>query len=355
MNYHFCNKQITGILTVVPEHVVSFDDEIEHYAFSRAQCMQLKKVMGYKQHHICRTPACVSDLVCSGFRHLFEQGLLQRDEVDALLLLTNSPDYPVPPTSNVIQGMLDLREDTLCLDINQGCAGYMVGLLQAFLLLSQPEIRKVAVVTADIASRTHSYKDRASYPLLGDAAAITIVENKLSPDIHMIMKMQGKAALSIWQPAGGLREPASAESILLREESPGNFMTRHHIRMQGDAVFNYVMKEIPPLLADIMSLYGLSEEAVDFFMLHQPNRFILNRVASKAGISPDKMPSNVVELLGNSIGSTIPCNIALNLGERLESERFRLCLSGFGEGLISAATIMELGPMDFCRMIEIDI
>lgn len=355
MYLHFKNKRITGILTVVPQNAVRFDDEVQNYSFSKAQCMQLKKVMGYNQHRIVRSEACISDLIREGFNHIFTQNWLQREDIDAFILLTNSPDYPVPPTSNMIQGMLGLKQDMICLDINQGCAGYMVGLSQAFMLLEQPEIRKVAVVTADVASRTHSNRDRASFPLMGDAASITIVENGPSDDIHMFMKMDGKGALSIWQPAGGLREPASEDTIRMREETPGNFMTRHHIRMQGDAVFNFVMQEVPAMLEELFHYYGLSYDEVDYFMMHQPNKFILNRVASKIGVPKDKMPANVVETLGNSISSTIPCDITFNLHQRPESESFRLCLAGFGEGLIWGATILDIGSLDFCRMIEIDI
>lgn len=355
MYLHYKNKQITGILSVVPQNEVFFDDEIANYSFSAAQCAQLKKVMGYNKHRLCKTSACISDLICFGFRYLFDNGLLHKDDIDALVLLTNSPDYPVPPTSNVIQGMLGLKQDMVCLDINQGCAGYMVGLMQAFMLLEQPEIRKVAVVTSDIESRTHSYKDRSSYPLMGDAATISIVENRPSADIHQFMKMDGSGALSICMPAGGMKEPANEDSIRMVDDGSGNIMSRHHIRMQGDEIFNFVMTQVPPMFVETFAQYGMSFDDVEYFMLHQPNKFILNRLAKKIGIDKEKMPANVVETLGNSASSTIPNVITLNLKNRPESETIPLCLAAFGEGLIWSAIILNLGPLDFCRIIEMDI
>ncbi len=355
MFLHYKNKQITGILSVVPENEVYFEDEIANYSFSAAQSMQLKKVMGYNKHRLCKTEACISDLIEAGFKHLFDNNLLQKDEIDALILLTNSPDYPVPPTSNVIQGHLGLKQDMICLDINQGCAGYMVGLMQGFMLLEQPEIRKVAVVTADIESRTHSYKDRSSYPLMGDAATISILENRPSADICQFIKMDGTEALSICMPAGGLKEPANADSILMKDDGAGNIMSRHHIKMTGDAIFKFVMTQVPSMFTEIFEKTGKSYDDVEYFMLHQPNKFILSRLAKKIGVSLDKMPTNVVENLGNSASSTIPNVITLNLQSRPETERIPLCLAAFGEGLIWSATILDLGPLDFCRMIEIDI
>ena len=66
----------------------------------------------------------------------------------------------MPPTNSVIQGRLGLKQDMLCLDINQGCAGFVVGLLQAFLLLEQESIRKVVIINADVLSRRVSPKDK---------------------------------------------------------------------------------------------------------------------------------------------------------------------------------------------------
>lgn len=355
MYLHWKNKAITGILSIVPSNEVHFDDEVENYAFSASQTMQLKKVMGYDKHRICKSEACISDLICYGFNHLFDQNLIQKDEIDAMILLTNSPDYPVPPTSNIIQGMLDMKTDMICLDINQGCAGYMVGLMQAFMLLDQEAIRKVAIVTSDIESRTHSYKDRSSYPLMGDAATISIVENKPSKAFSQYIKMDGKGALSICMPAGGLKCPASEDSIKMKDDGSGNILSGHHIHMVGDQIFNFVMGTVPQMFKDIFEKEGLTYDDVDYFMLHQPNKFILSRLAKKIGVDKNKVPANVVETLGNSASSTIPNVITLNLADSLTTRSFKLCLGAFGEGLIWSASIMDIGPLDFCQMIEMDI
>ncbi len=355
MYLHYHNKQITGILSVVPANEIYFDDEMSHYSFSPAQCMQLKKIMGYNKHRICKTKACISDLIIYGFQHLFREYSLAPQKIDAFVLLTNSPDYPVPPTSNIIQGKLGLKKDMVCLDINQGCAGYMIGLMQAFMLLDQPEINMVAIATADIESRTHSFKDRSSFPLMGDSATITLVENRPSANIHQYIKMDGSGAMSICMPAGGMKEPANEDSIRMVDDGSGNVMSRHHIRMKGDEIYSFVMQQVPSMFSELFSHYGKTFDDVEFFMVHQPNKFILNRLAKKAGIDKKKMPTNIVETLGNSASSTIPNAITLNLKERIEYETIPMCLAAFGEGLIWSATILDVGPLSFCRLIEMDI
>lgn len=351
----FKDKKILGVLSVVPKNVVRFEDEADNYAFPKEQTLALKKMMGYNVHRVCRTPACISDLIKFGFEHLFDAGLLRREEIDAFVLLTNSPDYPVPPTSNIIQGELGLKEDCICLDINQGCAGFMVGLMQAFMLLEQDAVKKVAVVTADIESRTHSFRDRASFPLMGDAATITLVGKGASGEIRQFIKMDGRGAKAIMMPAGGLKCPASEETLRWRDDGNGNVMTGHHIRMEGGEIFNFVMKRVPQMFFETFEKYGLGFDDVDFLMVHQPNKFLLARLAKKLGVTLEKMPANVVEHLGNSASSTIPNDITLNIGPELEKKSFKLCLGAFGEGLIWSATILDVGPLEFCRLIEIDI
>jgi len=356
MYLKFNDKKITGMLSIVPSNAVRFEDEAKNYAFPKEQTLALKKMMGYNEHRICKSSdACISDLIKFGFAYLEKENLLGVDELDALILLTNSPDYPVPPTSNILQGELGLKEDCICLDINQGCAGFMVGLMQAFLLLAQDCVKKVAVVTADIESRTHSFRDRASFPLMGDAATITLVERGGSEEIFQFMKMDGRSAKSIMMPAGGLKCPASEKTIQWRDDGNGNVMSGHHIRMEGGEIFNFVMKTVPKMFFEIFEKYGIGFDDVDFLMVHQPNKFLLSRLAKKIGVSLGKMPVNVVETLGNSAGSTIPNDITLNLGAELESRSRRLCLAAFGEGLIWSATILTLGPLKFSRLIEMEI
>ena len=106
--------------------------------------------MGYSSRRIVKNKTSVSDLCIYGLKHLFKKKLLDKNSIDALILVTQTPDYFLPPTSNVISGKLNLNSDVICMDINQGCAGYEIGLIQSFLLLDQKNISKVIVLNADV-------------------------------------------------------------------------------------------------------------------------------------------------------------------------------------------------------------
>lgn len=353
MRLKFQHKKITGILTIVPSREVTFEEEMENYNFSVAKSMKLKMTMGYNKHRMVEEGVCVSDLCVYGMEYLLERGLLRRDEIDALILVTQSPDYFMPATSNVIQGRLGLGEDVLCMDINQGCCGYIVGLCEAFMLLEQESVRKVVLLNADVLSRKVSRRDRNSNPLTGDAASITIVEKSVSEGtVYGMIKMDGSHSDALMIPAGGFRIPACPETAVMKEDAAGNFRCLENLVMKGDEVFNFVQREVPPLIEMLLAEAEEKKENVDWYLFHQPNRFMLNKLADKLGVPREKMPANIVENFGNASGVTIPTNIGFNLGESLKERTYTCCLAGFGVGLSWGALLMELGNVDFNEIIN---
>ena len=353
MNFTFSHRKISGLLAVVPANERSFVDEMSNFNFPVARSLKLKKVMGYDKHRIVDGPVCASDLACFGMEHLFNRGLLGRDDFDALFVVTQSPDYFMPPTSSVIQGRLGLQHDMFCMDINQGCAGFLIGLIQAFLLLDQESVRKVVLINVDVMSRKVSPRDRNSYPLIGDAASIAIVERSGDPaPIHANLKMDGTRREALMIPAGGFRTPSSPETAVLEDDGENNFRSQDHLRMDGQGVFNFVQVEVPPMIEDLLRTAGATSDDVDYFLFHQPNRFMLQKLADAMKVPYEKMPSNIVEYYGNSSGVSIPMAIAHNLRERLTSGTINACLAGFGVGLTWSSMLMRLGPLDFCELID---
>lgn len=353
MDLKFKNKKITGILTVLPANEVAFEDEIKNYNFTLKQSMKLKLVMGFNKRRVVKKGTTISDLSVYGLNYLFDNKLLNKNDIDALILVTVSPDHFMPATSHIIQGRLGLKEDMYCTDITQGCAGYPFGLNQAFMLLEQDEINKVVVVNADIMSTKVSKNDRSSRPIIGDGASITIVENDPNgKTIHGSVKADGKGANALIIPAGGFKLPSSDKTSKLIEDKSGNLKSLDHVEMKGDEVFNFVQKEVPPMIDNLLVKAGLTSEEIDYFMFHQPNKFMLQQLANQMGVAVMKVPNNVVENFGNANSVTIPTAITFNLGSRLKNESFLICMAGFGVGLSWASLILYLENLNFCEIIN---
>ena len=339
MKFHFKNKAITGMMVVVPEQERLFADDMRLFNAPENRSRKLAMVMGYRAHRVVEEGVCASDLAECGFRKLFADGKLKPEEIDALVYVTISPDHFMPPTSCILHGKLGLRRDCFCLDVSQGCCGFVVGLLQAFQLLEQKGVKKVVVVNADVISRK--------------VATIAIVENREGAgDVFADVRFDGTRAMALKIPAGGFRQPSSPETAIMTADHEGNERAPDNLVMDGTAVFNFVMADVPPMLADLAHDAGTDFAGIDKYYFHQPNKFMLQKLAEKLDVPYEKMPNNVVENYGNSSGATIPSAMALNDAETLCRETKRVCFSGFGVGLTYGGIVMNCGNFDFCETIN---
>ena len=267
--------------------------------------------------------------------------------------MTTTPDHFVPPTSNLIQGRLGLPEDVYCLDINNACSGYVVGLLQAFQLLEQMNGKKVVLLTGGVGSQKVSPKDRKSYPLAGDAMGITVVEEgDASAQIFAEMRMDGSRADALMIPAGGFRMPCTPETAIEHEDEDGNIRSLNNLRMKGGEVFNFMQVDVPPLIEDILQTAGKEKDKIDWFLFHQPNKFMVEKLADALEVPREKMPNDIVSHYGNSGSATIPTTICHRLKDSICENAYDVCLSGFGAGLAWGAIVMKLGPLRFCEFAE---
>ena len=123
----FKNKKISAIVSVVPKEEYRFDDEYPDFQTHPGKGEAVQKMMSLDRHRIAPPDVCSSDLCLFGLKQLLDDGTLKKEEIGALIFVSQTPDYFMPPTSNVIHGRLGLDHDVICLDINQGCSGFLTG------------------------------------------------------------------------------------------------------------------------------------------------------------------------------------------------------------------------------------
>lgn len=356
MKAQFSGKRISGLRTVVPETELRFDDEVENYTFPPKQTLRLKAVMGYETHRVVKPSTATSDLLWFGLEGLLAEGLLRREDVGALVAVSVTPDHLLPHVGSALHGLAEFSEDTIVVDLVQGCTAFLHGLMQAFLLLDQlPPGKKVVLAVGDTLSKWVSKRDRNSYPLIGDAASIVIVENGGSDRIHIDLRNDGSRRDTLRIPAGGSRLAPSAETAELVDSGDGNLRSLDNLVMDGSAVFTFVQTDVPPMIEAALADAGVGKDDIDYFLFHQPNKFMLRKLSEKLGIAYDKVPMNIVERYGNPSGASIPLVIADNLAERLRGDELQCCLSAFGSGLSWGAITMKLGGMDFCDLVVSDL
>jgi 3-oxoacyl-[acyl-carrier-protein] synthase-3 len=146
--------------------------------------------------------------------------------------------------------------------------------------------------------------------------------------------------------------PSSKETRLYKDDGTGNLRSDEHLRMVGDAVFNFVQTKVPEMVYDVYKSLQISDEDVDYYFFHQPNKFMLEKLASKLKIDSSKMPNNIVSKYGNGSGITVPLNICENLGEKSLDSIYNVILGGFGVGLTWSMIVCELNRLSFCNIIN---
>ena len=346
--------KIRGICATVPSNVHFFEDEIKDFPFPEKSSRRLAKVMGFKEHRISDAQTTPCDLASYSMQYLFHKGYLEKDATQALVVVAQMADHPIPGNSKVIHGQLGLPQECFCTDIYENCIGFISGLYTACCMIAASRIDEVVLITTDAGACYANKLDRNTYPLCGDAAAVTVVRKSDDPadEIQFLFRTDGSQREALLVPAGGRRMPYSEETAKVFQDAMGNYRSLNNMHMDGTAVFQFVMENVPSLVDDICRYAGIPQEAVQYHLTHQPNRFMLEKLADLMQVPRAILFNNIVEHFGNTSSVTIPVNIAFNLGKRLLTERPLVCYSAFGAGLSLAASVDRLGRLDFCNLIE---
>ncbi len=346
----FSGMKIGGVLSVLPKTEYDYDEETK--AFADLQTRRLKRIMGFSKRRAALETTTTGDFCLAGVRHLLETGKVSKEEIGAVLVLSVTPDYFMPQMSNIIQGELGLSKDIVCMDISQACAAYVLGLYQGFMVLEHlPDDKKVLMCTGDVLCRKNPAWPLSEPSFGGDAATVTVLEkDSAASDVFVSVYNDGTQREALIMHAGGFRMPRSPETAIVRDTGYGNRRSYDDLWMDGSAVFNFVQKEIPIAIDELLAYAKKSKEEIDWYLFHQPNKFMLQKLAQRMGINMKKMPMNIVETFGNSSGSCVGVNICHNLGEQAIKQSYTCCLSGFGGGLAWASAVLDIGPVDFCDM-----
>lgn len=352
MKHVFANKRISAIVCVLPDKVVRYADELEDYNFPVRQSEMLGKMMDYCTRRQCEPTDSVSEYAKQGIQHLIDKGVIKKDELDAIVVASSSQDYIMPSVSYILQGYFDLREDVYCCDIVQQCGGYQFGLMQSFMLMDTFGYKKVLLVTGEMTSKKVGQHDRNARPIIGDAVSVSVIEPAETGEIFVDYRNYGQMADAIKIPAGGLKQPSTPETAVEEKDASGNLRALDHFYMDGEGVFNFVMTHVPPMITDILAQSGDTIESIDYYMFHQPNKYMVDRLADELDIPNEKCFSNIVGIYGNASTATIPLNICHNIADQAQSMDLRLCLSGFGGGLTCNAIVLTNPKMEYCQIID---
>lgn len=278
--------------------------------------------------------------------------LLQRldwapESVDALLMVTQTPDHFLPATACVAHGRLGLSDDCLAYDIGMGCSGYVYGLHQASQLIASKMCRRVILLAGDTISRTLAPEDKACALLFGDAGSATALEyDEQASPWSFVLGTDGKGWQHLIAEDGAFRAQAKRPGGNEEGRLPQLFMN-------GLEVFNFTLDRVPPLVREVLEYHGWSIHNLDSLVLHQANQMVLKKVQTKLGLSDSQVPINI-NRFGNTSMVSIPLVLCDELVSPLRSTVAQdLAMVGFGVGFSWAAAAVTINPVAVASILNV--
>jgi len=325
------NVRISGISACVPKTVAS---NINSPVFLNSEdAEKFISSTGIKERRIASTDICSSDLCYHAAEELIGKLGWNRNEIDCLIFITQTPDYIVPATSCILQDRLGLSAECYSLDITLGCSGWVYGVSIMGSLLSTGYFRKGLLLVGETTTKTKSPTDKSTFPLFGDAGTATGMEYApKSPPMYFHSGTDGSKHKVIYIPDGAFRNPTTLKSLTSEEVEPGVTRNRLQYIMDGGAVFIFSITKPPQSIKTLMERAGITREEVNYYFLHQANKIMVEKILDKLKVPIEKAPTSY-ESFGNTSMSSIPLTMVTSKRDELSSSRLNLIICGFGGGL----------------------
>ncbi len=325
--------QLGPIAVHLPERVET--NEMLQEQFPRWDLGLIEAKTGISQRHIAGERETASDLAVAACERLFTEQAIPRESIDFVLFCTQTPDYPLPTTSCLIQDRLGLRTGCGALDFNLGCSGYVYGLAMADGLIQSGVAKQILLLTAETYSKYIDAEDRSLRTIFGDAAAATLVSAAEEPTLWGFkFGSDGSGGDLLLVGDGGGRPAEDAVRPRHRKR------WRSRLYMDGPSLINFTVEAVPRLVEEILEENGLTDADIDRYLMHQATWKMLDQLRVRMGVCERRLPIDLADL-GNTVSCTLPILIdrVRKRGE-LSGESVNM-LVGFGVGLSWAGCLWK--------------
>lgn len=349
---HITGVSIKGMSSSVPKKIVTNADS--PIFPSKEDAERFVENTGVIQRHIVADSGiCTSDLCVEAAEKLIQQLAWAKEEITCLIFVSQTPDYIFPATSCIIQNRLGLSKDCFALDISLGCSGWIYGLSVIGSLMSSGHFKKGLLLAGDTTSVTKNHKDKSTYPLFGDAGTATALEYDVNTEgffFHTGTDGAGHEAIMIKD--GGFRNFFSEASLVEREYEGGIIRNNLQSILEGASVFTFGITRPPKSVLAVLEFAGVSKDSIDFFIFHQANKMMNEKISNKLKIAPEKVPYSLQEF-GNTSSASIPLTIVSQLKDVVSSGEHKMLACGFGVGLSWGSVIFNIDSIACTEVFEL--
>ncbi len=349
----FRHGRIAGVASVVGSDRKTVVQNASLYGSDPKNLAKLKGLIGLDQRFVAAQSITAGDLCCQAAEQLLSAKLSRREEIEAVIMVTQTPDYIMPATAAVIHGKLGLPTECAAFDVNLGSSGYVYGLWLAFQMVETGSAKSVLLLAGDTLDRLASPRDKATAALFGDAGSATIIERTESAGRSVFcVGTDGKGYQHLMVPAGGFRQPKTDATRIEQTYNQGNQRSPEHLYMDGDAIFAFSTIKAPAEVKRVLAAANEEIAKVDYLLFHQANKYIISTIMRNLQLPLSKTPYEVIEKYGNLSAASIPVSVCEVLRDEIMRGRKRVILCGFGVGLSWATCLLDLENV-FCSRVTI--
>lgn len=339
------NIKIVGLAAGVPENII---DTYSYDLLSKEQIDHFLHSTGVERRRRATANQCTSDLCVAATEKLVQDLNWDKGEIDLLVFASHTGDYKLPSTSCTLQNRLGLSTECMCFDINHGCSGFLYGLSIIANLMSSGNFRKGLLLVGNTQSKNVSYEDKSTYMIFGDAGAVAAIEYALeqgdSLDFHFMT--DGSELESVYIPHGGYRHPITPDSFKVEDCGDGIKRNKTNLIMNGMDVFAFANKNLPRSVKALLEHFKIDKDKdVDYFVMHQANKFLCDKVCKKCGMPLEKSFFSYKDF-GNSSGASIPLTMVTEMKDVLGTDgRKNILSTAIGGGFSIASTMFRVGKI----------
>lgn len=291
-----------------------------------------------------------SDLCQAAAEKLISDLNWDKAEIDALIFVSQTPDYILPATSCVLQNKLNLKKDCCALDISLGCSGWVYGLTVILGLMSAGTIRKALLLAGDARKQTLEELDQL-FGYAGTATALEFVKD-CECGFKFNMGTDGSGYDAIIKPVGGTRNQLTAEDLIPKMCEDGRM--RHGLQtiMKGMDVFAFGITTAPKSIKNLAKHYNFDYQSYDYFVFHQANFKMNEIIRTKLKLKEEQVPYSLHEF-GNTSSASIPLTVVTQLKGKVENKATKFICCGFGVGLSWGTVAFETDKLRISDLVEL--
>lgn len=331
---------IRGMAACVPPQTEATRD-IEFYA-TPEEAVNVEVTTGVVRKHVVKDSGITgADLCIRAAERLLSDLGWERDTIDLIVNVTQTSDYINHPNVFVAHERLGLSNSCMSLDLYHGCPGWVIGLMSAASLVSHGSLRRCLFLDGDNISSMQWALDHESRPLFGDCGSATALEyDETASPLFFDTGTNSEDGKALIHDQGGYRNPFTIQSLQEELDKRGGVIAPSENGMDGMSVFSFGISTPPKSIKKLCESNGIDLDSVDKLVLHQANLFMVQKIAKKLKVDPERVPISLGEY-GNVTSATIPLTIASECAEEYRSKSMKTVACGFGTGLAWASVYME--------------